>query len=101
MENVKSKGFSLTKMISNNNGDNKFLSLEAKGDESNNKTRIKCRAMAGQSQPVYSEVLLLIQGMFDHNDLLLTACKHLFIRSLVYVQSLIALLHDCAYFIYI
>ena len=84
MENVKSKGFNLTKMISNNNGDTKSLSLEAKGDESNNKTRIMCRAMAGESQPVYSEVLLLIQGMFDYNDLLLTACKHLLIWSLVF-----------------
>ena len=62
-ENVKSKGFSQSSVMSN--GDNKSLSLEAKGYESNNQTEIKCRAMAGQSQPVYSEVLLLIQGMFD------------------------------------
>ena len=83
--NVKSKGFSMSTVMSN--GDNKSLSLEAIGHESNNQTEIKCRAMntAGQSQLVYSDkVLLYIQGMLDHNNLLLTACKHLLIWSLVF-----------------
>ena len=78
-ENVESRGFSLTTVMSN--GDNKSQSLEAIGHESNNQTEIKCRAMntTGQSQVYSDKVLLYIQGMFDHNDLLLTACKHLLI----------------------
>ena len=72
-EEVKSKGFIQSTVKSN--GDTKYRSLEAKGDESNNMTEIACRLMnISKNYTSYSyEVFLLIQGLFDHIDLLATA----------------------------
>ena len=83
--NVMSRGFSPSSVMSIE--DTESQSLEAIGHESNNQTEIECRVMNTPDEPqiVYSDkVLLLIQGMFDHNDLLLTACKLLLIWSLVF-----------------
>ena len=72
-EEVKSKGFIQSTV--KDDGDMKSLLLEAKGDESNNMTEILCRLMnTSKNYTSYSnKVFLLIQGMFDHIDLLATA----------------------------